>query len=100
MGRRPGLSIDPVRYEKVNEHGRHACRALVEFHERHVGQFHRWLSRIILGSAAVFSVGGLLARWNKLGEWLLVITTSVGLLLICRSAHPTGSSPQVLNREI
>jgi hypothetical protein len=32
--------------------------------------------------ALAFSTGGMLARWNKSGEWLLVIATGISLTLL------------------
>jgi hypothetical protein len=69
--------------------GRHVYRSLAEFQETDVGRFHRWLSLIVLGLALAFSAGGLLAWWNKPGEWLLVIATGIGLVLIWRSVRDT-----------
>jgi len=66
-----------------HDEGRHVYRSLAEFHETDVGRFHRWLSLIVLGLALAFSAGGLLAWWNKPGEWLLVIATGVSLVLFC-----------------
>ena len=62
--------------------GRHVYRSLAEFHETDVGRFHRWLSLIILAVALAFSAGGMLAWWNKPGEWLLVIATGISLVLL------------------
>jgi hypothetical protein len=84
--------------------GRHVYRSLAEFHETDVGRFHRWLSLVVLALALAFSAGGVLAWWNKPGEWLLVIATGIGLVLIWlnvrdtaeRSAHEGGGvSPNV-----
>src|ERR1017187_4369 len=65
-----------------HDKGRHVYRSLVEFHETDVGWFHRWLSLIILAVALIFSVAGMVAWWNKPGEWLLVIATGVSLMLL------------------
>jgi hypothetical protein len=62
--------------------GRHIYRTLLDFHETDVGRFHRALSLIILGVALAFSLGGMLAWWNKSGEWLLVIATNISLTLL------------------
>jgi hypothetical protein len=70
--------------------GRHVYRSLAEFHETDIGRFHRWLSRIVLGLALTFCAGGLLAWWNKPGEWLLVFATGVGLVLIWRNLRGTN----------
>ncbi len=72
-----------------HDEGRHVYRSLAEFHETDVGRFHRWLSRIVFGSALVFSAGGLLTWWNKPGEWLLVIETGIGLVLLWRNVRGT-----------
>src|SRR5271166_196123 len=72
-----------------HDEGRHVYRSLAEFHETDVGRFHRWLSLIVLGVALAFSAGGLLALWNKPGEWLLVIAPGIGLVLIWRSVRAT-----------
>ncbi len=65
-----------------HEEGRHVYRSLAEFQETDVGQFHRWLSLIILAVSVVFSAGGVLAWWNKPGEWLVVIALGVSLVLL------------------
>jgi hypothetical protein len=62
--------------------GRHVYRALAEFHETDVGRFHRGLSLLVLALALAFSAGGMVAWWNKPGEWLLVIAAGVGIVLI------------------
>lgn len=62
--------------------GRHVYRSLAEFHETDVGQFHRWLSLIILAVALTFSVAGVFAWWNKPGEWLVVLATGISLVLL------------------
>ena len=69
--------------------GRHVYRSLAEFHETDVRRFHRWLSLIVLGLALAFSAGGLLAWWNKPGEWLLVIATGISLVLLWRNVRDT-----------
>ena len=73
--------------------GRHVYRTLAEFHETDVGRFHRWLSLIILALALAFSAGGVLAWWNKPGEWLLVASTGVSLVLLWLDVRdaPEGS---------
>ena len=73
----------------LHDEGRHVYRSLAEFHETDVGRFHRWLSLIVLGLALAFSTGGLFAWWNKPGEWLLVIATGIGLVLIWRNVRDT-----------
>jgi hypothetical protein len=74
-----------------HDEGRHVFRSLAEFHETDVGRFHRRLSLTVLGLALAFSAGGLLAWWNRPGEWLLVIATGIGLVLIWRNARDTHS---------
>ena len=69
--------------------GRHVYHSLVEFRETDVGRFHRGLSLIILALAVVFSAGGVIAWWNKPGEWLLVIATGIGLILLWRGVRDT-----------
>jgi hypothetical protein len=79
-----------------HEKGRHIYRSLAEFHETDVGQFHHGLSLTILAIALAFSAGGVLAWWNKPGEWLLVITTGVSLALLwldVRESHESGPDP-------
>jgi hypothetical protein len=65
-----------------HDDGRHVYRSLAEFHQTDVGRFHRGLSLIILVVALAFSLGGLLAWWNRPGEWLLLIATGVSLVLL------------------
>jgi hypothetical protein len=70
-----------------HDDGRHVYRSLAEFHQTDVGRFHRWLSLICLGLALAFSVGGLLAWWNKPGEWLLLIAACVSIVLLWLDAR-------------
>jgi len=72
-----------------HDEGRHVYHSLAEFHETDVGWFHRWLSRIVLGLALAFSAGGVLAWWNKPGEWSFVIATGIGMVLIWRNFRDT-----------
>ncbi len=67
--------------------GRHVYRSLAEFHETDVGRFYRWLSLVILAVALGFSAGGMLAWWNKPGQWLLVVATVVSLALFFLDAR-------------
>jgi len=76
--------------------GRHVYRSLAEFHETDVGRFHRGLSLIILGVALAFSAGGVLAWWDRAGEWLLVAATGVSLVLLWLDVRDTpGGSGHV-----
>ena len=77
-----------------HDEGRHVYRSLAEFHETDVGRFHRWLSRIVLGLALAFSAGGLLAWWNKPGEWLLVIASCVSIALLWLDFRDAQESPR------
>ncbi len=76
-----------------HDEGRHIYRSLAEFHETDVGRFHRRFSLIILAVALAFSGVGLLAWWNKPGEWLLVVATGVSLVLLWLDVRdaPEGS---------
>jgi hypothetical protein len=40
--------------------------------------------------ALAFSAGGIFAWWNKPGEWLLVIATGIGLVLIWLNLRDTA----------
>jgi hypothetical protein len=71
------------------DEGRHVYRSLAEFHETDVGRFHRWLSLIVLALALAFSAGGLLAYWNKPGEWLFLIATCVSIALLWLDVRDT-----------
>ena len=73
--------------------GRHVYRSLAEFHETDVGRFHRWISLVILAVALAFSAGGLVAWWNRPGEWLLVIATGISLVLLWRDVRDTPEGP-------
>jgi hypothetical protein len=68
-----------------HDDGRQVYRSLATFHETDVGRFHRGLSLVIRAIALAFSAGGLLAWWNKPGEWLLVLATGVSLVLLWRN---------------
>jgi hypothetical protein len=76
-----------------HDEGRHVYRSLAEFHETDVGRFHRRLSLIVLGVALAFSAGGLLAWWNKPGEWLLAIATAVSLGLLWLDVRGDPENP-------
>ncbi|MDR3636010.1 MAG: hypothetical protein P4L84_19565 [Isosphaeraceae bacterium] len=65
-----------------HDEGRHVFHSLAEFHETDIGRFHRRLSLIILAVAFAFATGGVLAWWNKPGEWLLVVAAGVSLELL------------------
>jgi hypothetical protein len=65
-----------------HDEGRHVYRSLAAFHETDVGRFHRWLSLSVLAVALAFSAGGLIAWWDRAGEWLLLLATGVSLVLL------------------
>lgn len=65
-----------------HDDGRHVYRSLSMFHETDLGLFHRRLSLTMLSMSLAFSAGGLIAWWNRPGEWLLVIATNVSLVLL------------------
>jgi hypothetical protein len=73
-----------------HDEGRRVYRSLAEFHETDVGRFHRWLSLIVLALAVAFSAGGLLAWWNKPGEWLLLFATGISVVLSWRNVRSTA----------
>lgn len=75
-----------------HDEGRHVYRSLAQFHETDVGRFHRRLSLIILGVALAFSAAGLVAWWNKPGEWLLVVATGVSLVLLWLDVRDAAQS--------
>src|SRR5215467_4340906 len=77
-----------------HDEGRHVYRSLAEFHETDVGRFHRLLSLLILAIALAFSSGGLFAWWNKPGEWLLVIASSISIVLLWLDARDTQEGPR------
>ena len=64
------------------DHHRRVYQSHAAFHESDVGRFHRLLSLMILGVALAFSVGGMIAWWNKPGEWLLVIAAGLSLIFL------------------
>ena len=90
--RSPRLLLRPLRSEDAGLIA--AYRSLAEFHETDVGRFHRWLSLIVLGLALTFSAGGLLAWWNKPGEWLLVIASGVSIVLLWLDARDVQNGPR------
>jgi hypothetical protein len=73
-----------------HDEGRHIYRSLAEFHETDVGRFHRWFSLIVLALALAFSAGGMLAWWNKPGEWLLAFATGLSVVLLGLVARDVG----------
>jgi hypothetical protein len=77
-----------------HDEGRRVYRSLAEFHETDVGRFHRLLSLLILAVALAFSAGGLLAWWNKPGEWLLVIASCVSIALLWLDARDSREGPR------
>ena len=58
---------------------------------------HRLVPPLAFGDrprvSTAFFAGGLLAWWNKPGEWLIVIATGIGLVLIGRSSVTRRRSP-------
>lgn len=65
-----------------HDEGRRVYRSLAEFHETDVGRFHRGLSLTILAVALAFAIGGVVAYWNKPGEWLQVVAAGVGIVFL------------------
>ena len=81
------------------DEGRRVYRTLAEFAATDVGRFHRWLSLLFLGVALTFSAGGLFAWWNKPGEWLLVASTGISLVLLWLDVRDSpGPSGQPADR--
>jgi hypothetical protein len=76
-----------------HDEGRRVYRSLAEFHETDVGRFHRLLSLLFLAVALAFSAGGLLAWWNKPGEWLLVIACGLSIVLLWRDVRQFRQGP-------
>jgi hypothetical protein len=74
--------------------GRHIYRSLADFHETDVGRFHRYLSMVILALAVLFSSIGMIAWWNRPGEWLLVIAASISLVLLWRDVRDNPEKPK------
>jgi hypothetical protein len=77
-----------------HDEGRRVYRSLAEFHETDVGRFHRLLSLLILTVALAFSAGGLVAWWNKPGEWLLLIASCVGIVLLWVDVRDSQEVPR------
>jgi hypothetical protein len=75
-----------------HDEGRHVYRSLAEFHDTDVGRFHRCISLIVLALALVFSAGGLLAWWNKPGEWLLMIAVCISIVFLWLDANSVSPS--------
>lgn len=76
-----------------HDEGRRVYRSLAAFHETDVGRFHRWLSLTIFAVALAFSAGGLVAWWNRSGEWLVVIATGASLVLLWRDVRDAPEEP-------
>jgi hypothetical protein len=76
-----------------HDEGRHVFRGLAEFHETDIGQFHRVLSLIILVVALGFSVGGVVAWWNKPGEGILVVAAGIAIVLLWLDLRDTPNRP-------
>ncbi len=65
-----------------HDEGRRVYHSLAEFHETDLGRFHRGLSLTILVIAVGFSAGGLIAWWNRPGEWLFLIASGMSLMML------------------
>jgi hypothetical protein len=65
-----------------HDEGRRIYRSLAAFHETDVGRFHRRLSLTIVAVALAFAVGGMVAYWDTPGEWLQVVASGVGIVLL------------------
>src|SRR3954465_200483 len=77
-----------------HDEGRRVYHSLAEFHETDVGRFHRRLSLTILGVAAAFSAGGVLAWWSRPGEWLFVLATGVSLVVMWLEVRDAPEGPR------
>jgi hypothetical protein len=77
-----------------HDQGRQIYRSLAEFHETDVGRFHRSISLVVLALALAFSSAGLLAWWNKPGEWLLVFATGISIVLLWLDARDARGRPR------
>ena len=77
-----------------HDEGRRVYRSLVEFHETDVGRFHHLLSLLILAVALAFSVGGLLAWWDKPSVWLPMIACFVSIVLLWLDLHDVQEGPR------
>ena len=76
-----------------HDEGRHVYRSLAEFHETDIGRFHRGLSLIVLGLALAFSAGGLVAWWNRPGEWLLLIACCLSIVVLSAGLRRSTTTP-------
>jgi hypothetical protein len=79
-----------------HDEGRRVYRSLAEFHETDVGRFHRLLSLLMLAVALAFSAGGLLAWWDKPGDWLLLIASCVSVVLLWLDVRDVREGPRGL----
>jgi hypothetical protein len=76
-----------------HDQGRHVYRSLAAFQETDIGRFHRGLSLIVLGLALVFSAGGMVAWWNRPGEWLLLVASGISIILLWRDVGGRARHP-------
>ena len=62
-----------------HDEGRHIYRPLAEWAETDVGQFHRWLSLLMAGSAAALSLVAMVRWADRPGTGLLILVFVVSL---------------------
>lgn len=76
-----------------HDEGRHLYRPLAAWAETDVGRFHRRLSLLMIGVAAIFSGGGL-ARWmGQPGTGLLLLALAASLACLTRDLRAAWAGP-------
>ncbi len=74
-----------------HDEGRHVYRSLAEFQETDTGQFHQWLSLVLLVVAVAFATAGVIRWWSRPGEGPFVVALLLSLVFLWRDVrgiHP------------
>jgi hypothetical protein len=74
--------------------GRHIYRPLAAWADTDVGQFHRWVSLLMVGSAATLSLVGLVSWLGRQGSAWLALSLAVALVTAWRHLQRTWKAPE------
>jgi hypothetical protein len=76
-----------------HDEGRHIYRPLAAWAETDIGRFHRRLSLLMFGVAAVLSMVGLVRWWAQPGTGLLLMALGVSLASVAGKVQATWAKP-------